>query len=176
MKKTQIMNMFIAMIIFFGVFFSFTSESEADGKYLLLTTAKDFGNFSLDKDSFYWLKKDNDHYYFDTWIEVKYNNNGVRTIVNSRQNSGLPLNGYNKIDYSLLHIVYASENKQLFKKTYCLVHYDSDGNVLDRSKIEDTQWKPLAPIDKDIILKVMEYISKQDIEPSQYKDWQQYQQ
>ncbi len=87
--------------------------------------------------------QDENWVYFDTWIMWDYNAQGVANWTDVRMKHNLPTKGYENLDYTLRHNIYAvSKNARVMSKTLYYADYAFDGSVLDSSALssqfEDT--------------------------------------
>lgn len=92
------------------------------------------------------VTNDENGVYFESWIMFDYNAEGVAKWANIRKGNGLTTKGYENLDFSLRHTIYAiSKDYRIMSKDLYSADYAFDGSVLDSWTFHDSKYIDLVP-------------------------------
>lgn len=167
-KNPKLFLSILLAILFFSIFS--ISKVHANERFQWIHS-NDTTTFEIDTQRFN-STDDTNWLYLDCWIKRKYNEQGVENVIAMRKEFQLPTNGYEDLEFSLSHELYAinKQNTIMVKGLYS-VDYSSYGEPLDSISFPMVKWQETIPgsVFDAIALGVLQYKSTNNIKPTAIK-------
>jgi len=137
-KKVLVLLVFITALAVFNL-----PQANAEDNYCWLTSS-DTITTALDKPTFFWYRV-GDWTYYDVWVRYTYNEQGAQHYIETLKKCKVPIEGYQNLDSTVLHLVYTSCTNRRMREIVSIVDYARDGSVINSVIENNPTWNQIIP-------------------------------
>lgn len=138
------MKRIICIILLVFVTFGVSLNASAADRFQWIHST-DTTTYKIDSLRFI-VTHDENWVYFDSWIILDYNAQGAANWINIRKENNLTTKGYENLDHTLEHIIYAiSKDYRIMSKDLYFADYAFDGSVLDSWTFRNSKFIDAVP-------------------------------